>query len=518
MQKLSAPRLMFGILVTQLILWMIEAFWLKRVAMSVPEFACAFFSTLCLACGFFVAMQFKHQRSVLSVIVLQLLSACYFLAVSVQGIRMEVPFLWLSLSLWIYMSGLALTVWIRQYDAALHRVLIRAIVVLFIFATLAFGEQNELYPLYFYFVYVIAMYLLLLLPPIYLVLRWRRLSKYNHRGRRLLVVASFFSAGLFLYVIWEGIPFAPLFVGMFQLMLLTYYNVLIAASFIAALRLSSVLSFSLQSKQVRRELIFFAFGALLIAVTLPSLHTTFLLLSGFSLLWQLRTWLRAVRSSSKEEDGREYVSLLSYLEWEKGQNELFSHYLHDEVLQDIIHVKKRLMDERGLSSSEPEVSVLDGLILSIRHEMDLYSPYFISKRSLYHNYEAILDRVAATYSERRILVEFFCDRDLYLSAPYDEIVYRFLSELVTNVYKHSEAVVAEVHIRMENGRCIVEVWNDGNVRQTPTQLVLEKSSGLSGIYRTVKRMGGAMESSNEDGYRVRIVFPLEGGDRENTMY
>jgi PAS domain S-box-containing protein len=93
-----------------------------------------------------------------------------------------------------------------------------------------------------------------------------------------------------------------------------------------------------------------------------------------------------------------------------------------------------------------------------------------------------------------------------LPDPVEVSVYFFCSEGLTNVVKHAQATSARVRVEVRDGRCAVEVGDDGIGGARPRS----DSSGLTGLRDRVGALGGTMdiESGDAVGTVLRAVIPL----------
>ena len=82
-----------------------------------------------------------------------------------------------------------------------------------------------------------------------------------------------------------------------------------------------------------------------------------------------------------------------------------------------------------------------------------------------------------------------------------------MSEALTNVTKHARAAGARVTARVEAGRLVVEVRDDGigGARSGP-------GTGLGGLQDRVAALNGRFELESPDGAgtRVRALLPVAG--------
>jgi signal transduction histidine kinase len=105
-------------------------------------------------------------------------------------------------------------------------------------------------------------------------------------------------------------------------------------------------------------------------------------------------------------------------------------------------------------------------------------------------------------------VEIDASVDGRLPEPVEAAAYFVVAEALTNVVRHSGADRAEVGIRRDNGRLVVEVRDDGAGGADPT------GSGLRGLADRVAALEGRLEVDDPaaGGTVVKAHIPLRGGN------
>ncbi len=95
---------------------------------------------------------------------------------------------------------------------------------------------------------------------------------------------------------------------------------------------------------------------------------------------------------------------------------------------------------------------------------------------------------------------------LRLPGPVEVSVYFFCSEALTNVVKHARATSARVQVELNEGRCTVEVRDNGIGGALPRS----DSSGLTGLRDRIGALNGTMDivSPAAGGTLLRAVIPL----------
>ena len=106
-------------------------------------------------------------------------------------------------------------------------------------------------------------------------------------------------------------------------------------------------------------------------------------------------------------------------------------------------------------------------------------------------------------------VELDASLDGRLPEPVEAAAYFVVSEALTNVVRHSSAERAEVGIRRDNARLLVEVRDDGSGGADPA------GSGLRGLADRVAALDGRLQVDDPAGVGtvVRAAIPLRQGNR-----
>ena len=102
-----------------------------------------------------------------------------------------------------------------------------------------------------------------------------------------------------------------------------------------------------------------------------------------------------------------------------------------------------------------------------------------------------------------------------LSAPVELATYRIVQEALTNVVRHADAANVAVSVTCENDALIIEVTDDGSIRD---QCLSQDASaprpgfGLVGMAERAAAVGGEVGHGPMPGggFRVRAVLPLDG--------
>lgn len=183
-------------------------------------------------------------------------------------------------------------------------------------------------------------------------------------------------------------------------------------------------------------------------------------------------------------------------------------FLHDDILQDIILSKKFLEDEKNINKS---LEIHKGLIKKIRLKINLIEPAFREGISHYEIYRDLINSLKEMYQEDKLL-EFYCDKNIFLPSPYDKIVYKFIHEMVTNFYKHSMGYFSELRLKIEDEIIFLTIKNfedylDEDFNKT-------NHSGMSFMEETLNIYGGDLilkdniERDSSDQAYVEFIIKL----------
>ncbi|WP_100332630.1 sensor histidine kinase [Bacillus xiapuensis] len=131
--------------------------------------------------------------------------------------------------------------------------------------------------------------------------------------------------------------------------------------------------------------------------------------------------------------------------------------------------------------------------------------------TLKENYSNLIDNIKQTFRSKQIHISFICEEDIFLLEPYHLIVYRFIKELTTNSFKHSQGnrIWIRLHQEMDEVELIVEDNGEGKMELNQ---IKKGHKGLASIKEQVYMLGGKMEisSGKPSGFKVRIYFSMKG--------
>ena len=210
-----------------------------------------------------------------------------------------------------------------------------------------------------------------------------------------------------------------------------------------------------------------------------------------------------------------YQSVLKRLQSEEKLKTEFSDFLHDDVLQDLLSIKNMVGKAQRADVQKVISQTLEELNIGIRKRMQDYHPVILKNLTIKENFQNLLEEVSASYPQREIQVIFECSDDVFLVEPYDVLLYRFLKELLNNVYKHSDGRHIWVTLVQEQGIIRLTVSDDGtsgigNIMKAD----VKEHKGLLSIREQAEDMEGTLTVSENApmGVRVQIMVPMKGED------
>ncbi len=209
---------------------------------------------------------------------------------------------------------------------------------------------------------------------------------------------------------------------------------------------------------------------------------------------------------------------------EELYKEQVADFLHDEILQDVIYIKRELRDNYKIPVDDKVIKIVDNIINKTRGQISLYKPYINYKISLADNYYDLIKSLKNRFGRDNILVDFVCDDKLFLSSPYDLVIYRMIHELVTNIFKHSKGGYSVIELEVKNNRIVLNVTNYGDYLENASITNID-SRGLKIIKRETDRFGGTFKISSfmdsdiltdkdtldNSIVNIKIEIPIKGG-------
>lgn len=201
--------------------------------------------------------------------------------------------------------------------------------------------------------------------------------------------------------------------------------------------------------------------------------------------------------------------------------------LHDSVGQLLVGAKMALdalTTEQGKRNWEAQIAegrlILEETIREVRTMSYLFYPPMLEEMGLRTAVESYLEG----FRQRSSLhIDFEVPKD-FRRLPHETelVLFRVLQESLTNVHRHSGSPTAQIRLRMEDQRAVLEVQDQGKGAPAAA-LELSGDSigalgvGLRGMNERVRQLGGKLELfSSKSGTIVRATVPLRTGKDLNS--
>lgn len=176
-----------------------------------------------------------------------------------------------------------------------------------------------------------------------------------------------------------------------------------------------------------------------------------------------------------------------------------------------------------MSPNEKIFKVVDKIINTTRGQISLYKPYINYDLNLAENYYNLIKSLKNRFNINNILVDFVCDGKLFLSPPYDLIIYRMIHELTTNIFKHSKGEYSIIELEADKNKIILSVTNYGDYLDNGTIINID-SRGLKIIKSDIDRLNGTLDINSsvdsdslisegefdESILNIKITIPIKG--------
>lgn len=345
-------------------------------------------------------------------------------------------------------------------------------------------------------VYLSASVILIMLVPIgYVIKNYKRIINYMDYKKNIIV---------FLILSWFVSAFLYIKLGLFN-----YNMALVVFIFISIFQYiiqKLFLTYHLKLNRISNNniIIFVIIGIIIFIVRLYIVGIIGLILLNLYIFIISNNYFRF-----KKNDHKYYNFLMEQLKDESLYHKEISNYLHDSILQDVIYLKKSISEEN--ISKEDISKMLNDIILSIRTKMDNLAPMLYSNMNLYENINLNIEQIQKKYIDKSIVIDLFCNKDIYIECPYDEIVIRIIKELVNNIYKHTESNFVEIKFFVEKNKINISVFNDEGFLDQQVLFKNNRFSGLNQIYRTINLLNGDIKVENNNGVLISIFIPIIGG-------
>ena len=118
-----------------------------------------------------------------------------------------------------------------------------------------------------------------------------------------------------------------------------------------------------------------------------------------------------------------------------------------------------------------------------------------------HNLDAELAQAKATLETAGVSVKTE-SAEIALTPAQESVVALIVREAVTNVVRHAQARNCSLRLAPLNGRCLLEVQDDGRGGSQ------DEGNGLRGMRERIEALGGTLKRETGGGTRLSIQFPL----------
>ncbi|CQD20903.1 two component sensor kinase [Mycobacterium lentiflavum] len=189
-----------------------------------------------------------------------------------------------------------------------------------------------------------------------------------------------------------------------------------------------------------------------------------------------------------------------------------SESIHDGPLQDVLAVRQEVVELRAAYPGDERVErALSGLQVasqSLRQATFELHPAVLEQAGL----GAAVQELAA-YTQRRSGIEVSTDIDYPIRDEIDRIVFGAVRELLSNVVHHSKARHASVTLGVTDGKCVLDVTDDGVGfdAETMARRLGEGHIGLESHRTRVDAAGGIFLILDAPvGTHICVEVPLKG--------
>lgn len=331
--------------------------------------------------------------------------------------------------------------------------------------------------------------IILLLTPIILYSKDKNIRKYE--SKTIIILQTLFTITFYIYKKYEGEGL----VSISEYLLFT------------CIFIEFVLLYRISKTKIKSGLVFFfrslrkifpEFIILFIMLYLTSIYFSGVILfslSFFMFLVEFRLYEKYKKSNLitfEEMLDNYYVEKHRNLEIEKLNTLRIQTFLHDDILQIIIAIKRWIEDNLSGSGKKYIIENLDKLNDLIRHEINSFNPMLNDYNSLYDAYNRLIVDLENMYLNNNMLIEFECDRNIDLPSPYAELIYKCINELLINALKHSKGYSTDIILKTVNDKINLKITNYGDYLEDEEKIV-EGNIGLNILRLNLSEYGGKFD-------------------------
>lgn len=331
--------------------------------------------------------------------------------------------------------------------------------------------------------------IILLLTPTILYLNDKNIRRYE--SKTIIILQTLFLITFFIYKKYERVGLVS--ISEYQLFTCIF--------------IESVLLYRISKTKIKSGLIFFfrslrkifpEFLILFLMLYLTSLSFSGVILfslSFFMFLVEYKLFEKHKKSNLitfEEMLNNYYVEKHINLEIEKLNTLRIQTFLHDDILQIIIAIRRWIEDNLSGFGKQYIIENLDKLNDLIRHEINSFNPMLNDYNSLYDAYSRLIVDIENMYLNNNMLIEFECDRNLDLPSPYAELIYKCINELLINALKHSKGYSTDIVLINLEDKIDLTIKNYGDYLEVEEKIV-EGNIGLNILRLNLREYGGKFD-------------------------
>lgn len=355
--------------------------------------------------------------------------------------------------------------------------------------------------------------IILLLTPIIFYSNDKNIRKYE--SKTIIILQTFFIITFFIYKKYESRGLV--FISEYQLFTCIFIESILLYRISKTKIKSGLLFLSRSLKKIFPE--FIILSLMLYFILLSFSGVILFSLSFFMFLVEFSLFEKHRKSNYitfEEMLDNYYVEKHRNLEIDKLNTLKIQTFLHDDILQIIIAIRRWIEDNLSGSGKKYIIENLDKLNDLIRHEINSFYPMLNDYSSLYDAYSRLIVDIENMYLDNEMLIEFECDRNIDLPSPYAELIYKCINELLINALKHSKGYSTDIVLIILEDKIHLAIKNYGDYLEDEEKIV-EGNIGLNILRLNLREYGGKFDfnfSNNqneldESFVEFKIEVPVE---------
>ncbi|HGD5599515.1 TPA: hypothetical protein ACIZTO_001002 [Streptococcus agalactiae] len=331
--------------------------------------------------------------------------------------------------------------------------------------------------------------IILLLTPIIFYSNDKNIRKYE--SKTIIILQTLFIIAFFLYKKYEAEGLVS--ISEYQLFTCIFIESILLYRISKTKIKSGLLFLSRSLRKIFPE--FIILFTMLYLTTFSFLEVILFSLSFFMFLVEFSLFEKHKKSNYitfEEMLDNYYVEKHRNLEIEKLNTLKIQTFLHDDILQIIIAIRRWIEDNLSGSGKKYIIENLDKLNNLIRHEINSFNPMLNDYSSLYDAYSRLIVDIENMYLDNEMLIEFECDRNIDLPSPYAELIYKCINELLINALKHSKGYSTDIVLINLEDKIHLTIKNYGDYLEDEEKIV-EGNIGLNILRLNLREYGGKFD-------------------------